>query len=131
MNDKRKGDGVPTRDDASDFLTSIKLAIEYGCCQFIGRPRTEQDLSDLNLTRSGAFEIICLLTPDCYVSGPMPDNTDPGKDVWVFGCDHEGGEVYIKLRLNPTRGGEMPRAAVWSFHKAAHPMRYPLRRGGA
>jgi len=48
--------------------------------------------------------------------------------VWVFGCEIGGTEVYIKLRL--IEGEEMPRGAVWSFHKAEHPMRYPLREGG-
>jgi len=48
----------------------------------------------------------------------------------VFGCDIAGTEVYIKLRLNPTKRGEMPRGSIWSFHKAEHPVRYPLR-GGA
>ena len=52
------------------------------------------------------------------------------KEVWIFGYNHDGTEVYVKLRLNPTRRNEMPRGAVWSFHKATHPLRYPLR-GGA
>lgn len=122
---------MATQEEASYFLTSFKLAIEYGRCQFVGRPRTDQDLSDLNMNRKEAFETICSLTPDNYSSGPLPDDTDPDKDLWVFGCDHEGFEVYVKLRLHPTPRGQMPRGAVWSFHKAEHPMRYPLRRGAA
>jgi hypothetical protein len=62
-----------------------------------GRPRTEQDLSDLGLIRKQAFDIICSLTPDCYSSGPQPDDTNHSKDVWVFGFDHDGDEIYIKL----------------------------------
>jgi hypothetical protein len=121
---------MATRAEASDFLTLFKLAIEYGRCPFIGRPRTDQDLSDLNITRNQAFELICSLTPDRYSSGPHPDDLDAAKDVWIFGYDLEGVEVYIKLRLNAAARGQMPQGAVWSFHKADHPLPYPLRQGG-
>jgi len=122
---------MATRSDAREFLASFKLAIEFDRWGFKARDRTEQDLIGLNLTRRQAAEIICSLTPDNYCRGPEPDDTDPAKEVWVFGYDHEGTEVYIKLRLNPTRGDEMPRGTVWSFHAAEHQLRYPLRGGGA
>lgn len=116
--------------EVADFLRSFKLAIEFGRCQFIGRPRTDQDLADLNLTRKQAMDIICTLTPDNYSEGPNPDDTDTNRSVWVFGCLVDSVEVYVKLRLNPTSGNALPRGSVWSFHEAEFPMRYPLR-GGA
>lgn len=125
-----QGEALPSRQEICEFLTAFKLAIDFGRCVFIQRPRTDQDLIDLNLTRPLAFEAICALSIDDYVSGPRPDDTDESKEVWIFGYDHEGTEVYVKLRLNPTRRNEIPRGAVWSFHKAAHNLRYPLR-GGA
>lgn len=125
-----RGEPSPSRQEVREFLTAFKLAIEYGRCAFIGRPRTDQDLIDLNLTRQQALEAICALTPEDYVAGPRPDDSDESKEVWIFGYNHDGTEVYVKLRLNPTRRNEMPRGAVWSFHKATHPLRYPLR-GGA
>lgn len=73
--------------------------------------------------------MICQLVPENYSSGPTPDDTDQGKEVWVFGSELEGTEVYIKLRLSPTKRGEMPRGAVWSFHEAENRMRYPLKGG--
>lgn len=121
---------MPTRQDVRDFLSSFKLAIDFRRCDFVPRQRTEQDLIDLNLTRKLALEIICSLTPESYSAGPSPDDTDASREVWVFGYDHEGVEVYIKLRLTPQPGNQLPRGAVWSFHRASHPMRYPFR-GGA
>ena len=123
-------DDISRLQEVLDFLTNFKLAIQYDRCQFIGRPDTDQNLIDLNLTRKQALEIICELTPDDYSSGPEQDDTDTEKSVWKFGYDHEGNEVYIKLRLNSTPENELPRGVVWSFHTAEHPMRYPLR-GGA
>lgn len=121
---------MPTRQDVRDFLASFKLAIDYRRCDFVPRQRTEQDLIDLNLTRKLALEIICSLTPENYSAGPSPDDTDATKEVWIFGYDHERDEVYIKLRLVPQPRNQLPRGAVWSFHRAEHPMRYPLQ-GGA
>lgn len=125
-----RGNAEPSQEEVREFLTSFKLTIDYGRCVFLGRPRTDQDLIDLNLTRQQALQAICALTPADFVDGPRPDDTDEKKEVWIFGYDHQGTEVYVKLRLNPTRRNEMPRGAVWSFHKAAHPLRYPFR-GGA
>ena len=122
---------MPTRQDVHEFLTAFKLAIDFERWQFRGRERTEQDLIDLNLTKRQAVEIICELTPANYCRGPEPDDTDSTKKVWVFGYDHEGTEVYIKLRLNQTPGQQLPRGTVWSFHAAEYPMTYPLRKGGA
>lgn len=120
--------GIPAAWDAvAAFLESFKLAIEYGRCGFKGRPRTEQDLIDLNLTHTLALDQILQLAPENYSAGPTPDDTDRTRDVWVFGCVVDETEVYIKLRLNPGKRGEMPRGTVWSFHKAEFPLRYPLR----
>ncbi|MCK4873635.1 MAG: type II toxin-antitoxin system MqsR family toxin [Phycisphaerales bacterium] len=121
---------MPIRQDVHEFLRSFKLAIDFGLCHFRDRTRTEQDLIDLNFTQRQAMEAICELTPNNYCKGPEPDDTDPSKDVWVFGYNHEGTEVYVKLRLNPRRRNEIPWAIIWSFHAAEFNMTYPLR-GGA
>lgn len=123
--------GVPTREEVHEFLRMFKVSIEFDRCSYRRRERTEQDLIALNLTRRQAAEVICELTADHYSCGPQPDDTDPSKDVWVFGYDLEGTEVYIKLRLNPTPRNQLPLGTVWSFHAAQHQLRYPLRGGGA
>ena len=122
---------MPTRQDVHEFLSSFKLAIDFERWRFRGRTCAEQDLIDLNLTQRQAMEAICDLTADHYCKGPEPDDTDPSKDVWVFGYDHEGTEVYVKLRLNLCRGNEIPWAIIWSFHAAEFAMTYPLRGGDA
>jgi len=122
---------MTTRQDVHELLTVFKLTIEFKRCHFKDRERTEQDLINLNLTQLQAMEAICELTPDNYSKGPEPDDTDLSKNIWVFGYDHEGIEVYVKLRLNPTPAQQIPRGIIWSFHQAEHPMSYPLRKGGA
>lgn len=121
---------MPTWQDVAEFLRNFKLAIDYRRCSFMSRGgRTSQDLIDLGCTQKLALEIICSLTPANYWSGPSPDDTDSTKDVWIFGYDLDGVEVYIKLRLTLPGKAGLPHGVVWSFHRAEHPMRYPLRGG--
>tara|TARA_E500000318_G_scaffold86115_1_gene82467 strand:- start:775 stop:1017 length:243 start_codon:yes stop_codon:yes gene_type:complete len=80
------------------------------------------------LTRQQAYGLIKELTPANYSRGPESDDAQPDKEVWVFGKDIDGTEVYIKLRVVETKG--IARCMVWSFHKAEYQMKYPLREDG-
>jgi hypothetical protein len=85
-------------------------------------------LSGLAITRDQAVEYLLGLTPDNDSRGPDPDDFEPQRDVWFFGCDMEGKEAYIKWALQPDeRRRTVTRAIVWSFPKAEHPMKSPLR----
>jgi len=78
--------------------------------------------------RDQAVESLLRLTPDNYCKGPDPDDFEPQRDVWFFGCDVEDTEAYIKLTLQPDRRRRtVTHAIIWAFHKAAYPMKYPLR----
>ncbi len=121
---------MTARGDASYFLQQVEIAIDCKQCQFVPRGRTDQDLARLNITRAQAFEVIKGLSPDHYVKGPEPDDHDASKEIWVFGCEVNDTEVYIKLRLITVGGRGMPRAAVYSFHEADFEMKYPLRGSG-
>ena len=124
---KDKEKKSPDYESVAQFLVDFKLAIEYGRCKFHHRPEIVQSLIDLNINPRQALEYICQLTPENYSKGPVPDDTDSRREVWIFGFDLEGTEVYIKLRLNFTKEIEIPRGMVWSFHKSKHPIRYPFR----
>jgi hypothetical protein len=60
----------------------------------------------------------------CKVSkGPEPDKDKPG-DIWIFGKEIEGKEVYIKLKIAIV--GEVRIAKCISFHIANFPLSFPL-----
>ena len=124
---------MTSRDEVVDFLYQFKSCLLLGqsFCLVKGRPENRQGLIDLGLTPDDRQELLMGLVPEDYNSGPMPDDTDATKDVWVFGKEVEGTEVYIKLRIatDPRRKGVF-RAMVWSFHPAEFPMKYPLRGEG-
>lgn len=94
------------------------------------RKKNAQALIDLGLTPNQRKEVIRLLEAKHYHQGPETDDTDPNREVWKFGYDLNGTEIYIKLRLAPIKGKvTIEQAQVWSFHKAEFPISYPLRTG--
>jgi hypothetical protein len=116
------------RQEVVEFLTSFKTAMGFGWFHFKNRQRNLQGLVDLGLSVDGAKEILAQLGVENYASGPEPEHDDPSRDVWIFGYELDGKEIYIKLRLAPdTRNKELSRAVVWSFHRAERALRYPLR----
>lgn len=57
-----------------------------------------------------------------YSAGPKPDR-DRGGDIWEFGKDIDGYEVYIKLKVASVDDAMI--AKCISFHIAQYPLKYP------
>jgi len=115
-------------DEVVSFLGLFKSCVFSDRYVLKNREKNRQGLIDLGITPDQRRETLLGLTPEDYHAGPKPDDTDDTKEVWEFGRDVEGVEVYIKLRVvqNP-RKKTVHHATVWSFHPAEHPMKYPLR----
>ena len=122
---------MATREDVVDFLHVFKGATMLDRLSVKDREKNVQALIDLGLTASRRREILLGLAPEDYVAGPKPDDTDDTKDVWEFGRNVDGDDVYIKLRVveDPKKRG-IHHALVWSFHRAEFPLKYPLGGGG-
>ncbi len=117
-----------TRRDVAEFVVQFRAAVDFGQRSIRGRQKNTQGLIDLGITEGMAWEEVKQLGPDDYVAGPMPDDTDESKKVWVFGTVINGTEAYIKLRLARVPGKQhVYHAVVWSFHPAEHTLNYPLR----
>jgi len=121
---------MASRDEVEGFLREVSGNIELGRCTLNYRAKNWDALPELGLTLNQAWQAIQRLTADNYSAGPKRDDTDPTKEVWIFGYEQEGKEVYIKLRLaQDPRRGTVKNLFVWSFHRAEHAMKYPLRGG--
>ncbi len=113
------------------FLTSFKQKIEvFGILFRDDRPKNRTALIDLELSRlerleivKSILEIVKSIKVEDYSEGPLTDELNLGSEMWVFGKDVNGDEVYIKVTL----GGFNGRTICISFHKAEHPMNYPLK----
>jgi len=111
------------------FLDQFRLCIEFGAkVHFRQTPKNIQGLLKLNMTQSQAIDRVCRLTRLDYCGGPETDRDEDGKEVWFFGCVESGTEVYIKLRLDPSRPFDKP--VIRSFHPAEYPLCFHLK-GGA
>lgn len=123
---------MASRDDVVGFLNLFKGCTMLDLLHVRDRAKNRQALIDLEITSDERKETLLGLEPANYVAGPKPDDTDDTKEVWEFGKDVEGTEVYIKLRVvQDSRRKNVYHATVWSFHPAEYSMKYPLRGGGS
>jgi len=122
---------MTTRNEVVDFLNLFKGCLMLDRCHVMNREKNRQGLIHLSMTAAERREILLQLTPEDYCAGPKPDDTDDTKEVWEFGKEVAGMEVYIKLRVvQDPRRQTVYRATIWSFHPAEHQMRYPYGDGG-
>ncbi len=71
-------------------------------------------------------DIVKTITPKDYSEGPIRNMLNRFGDLWVFGKDVKGQEVYIKICYGlPNRS-----TICISFHVAEFPMNYPYKKGG-
>ncbi|MBU6342850.1 MAG: hypothetical protein KGS48_15260 [Bacteroidetes bacterium] len=58
-----------------------------------------------------------------YSEGPISDVVNGGPDLWIFGKEIKGKEVYIKITLGQPNN---PTICI-SFHFSNFPMYYPFK----
>ena len=114
------------REEVEVFLQSFHEKVEvFGILFRDDRAKNRNALFDLDITRFERMEVIKSIESEDYSEGPITDELNHGSEMWVFGKDVKDIEVYIKI----TMGGFNGRSICISFHRAEHPMNYPLKRG--
>ena len=108
----------------SQFLKRFKALVSEGEFLIVRRQANIQGIIDIGLTLEGCKQEILDLSIENYSSGPEPDRDYPG-DIWVFGKDVLGQEVYFKLKIDEFDAAEQ--AVCISLHPALHPLDYPLK----
>ena len=82
-------------------------------------------LPDLGLTEAGVKREVLDLALNDYCRGPeADDNRLERGNVYVFGKEIDGTEVYIKLKI--AHAGEQKIAKCLSFHTAGKRLQYPF-----
>ncbi len=111
--------------DVRDFLLEFKQVATGGSgIDIVPRTETRSTLARLGLTKANLEEILLGLSVTDYCRGPDPDRDRPG-NLWIFGYEVEGHEVYIKLKV--AQAGDKRIAKCISFHIARFPLQYPHR----
>lgn len=63
------------------------------------------------------------LAAEDYVQGPVVDELNKLGEMWVFGKDVRGREIYIKVMIHSA----ISQTICISFHFAEHPLVYPFK----
>lgn len=115
---------MATRREVEEFLSQFKVKLNIWGIVFIdGRDKNMQALTDLNITPTERVEEVKTIQVEHYSEGPIRDLLNDYGEMWVFGKDVKGIETYIKI----TVGKPNMKTICISFHRAEHPMEYPLK----
>ena len=115
---------MTTQQEVDKFLNQFKVKLEiFGIIFRNDRGKNIQTLVDLNITELERLQIVKTIEVTDFSEGPIVDTLNNGTDLWVFGKDVKGQEVYIKISM----GLPNNRTICISFHIAEYPMSYPFR----
>lgn len=111
-----------TIDDVKNFLNSMNVKIDIYGMVFAERQRCQETMRMLGINAIVAKSIIKTLEATDF-SKYFDDTTQWGCDLWAFGKDINGEEIYIKIGVGlPNR-----QTVCVSFHKADFPIQYPFK----
>ncbi len=112
------------RSEVESFLAAFHTKVKvFGIIFRDDRAKNRNALFDLDISGLERSEVIKNIEADDYSEGPITDELNNGTEMWVFGKDINGIEVYIKI----TMGGINGRTVCISFHRADYPMKYPFK----
>ena len=113
-----------TIDDVKLFLEQFNIKAQvFGILFRDDRPKNRAALVQLELSHLQRELVIKSLQVQDYVEGPVVDELNKMGEMWVFGKDVKGHEIYIKITL----GYENGQTICISFHIAEHPLVYPYK----
>lgn len=119
---------MTSRGDVELFLDSFHAKMKiFGILYRDDRGKNQRTLEELEIVPAYRKVIIENLNAEDYIEGPVIDTLNRLGELWVFGKDVRGREIYIKIALG-MQGGQ---TICISFHIAEHPLKYPFKRGGA
>ena len=114
-----------TKEDVEQFLKRLKEKIKIFNIVFRDdRGKNMQTLAALEITPTYRKQVILNIDAEDYSEGPIVDTLNRMGEMWVFGKDVKGHEVYIKMTLGLPNSNTI----CISFHIAEHPMNYPFKK---
>ena len=118
---------IATLAEIQKFLNDFHQKVEVFDIFFLDdREKNRDSIPELDIVLGARKQVIQSLTVNDYSEGPITNLLNKWGDLWVFGKDIKGQEVYIKIAY----GIPNARAICISFHLAEFPMTYPYKKGG-
>ncbi len=113
-----------TKKQIESFLEEFRTKMNiFGLLFRDDRGKNQKALEELEIVPSYRKIIIENLKAEDYIQGPVIDELNRIGEMWVFGKDIKGREVYIKIMIVDTTG----QTICISFHIAEHPLVYPFK----
>lgn len=110
--------------DVQAFLEGFKVKLDiWGIIFRDDRGKNFQTLLDLDLRPKDRIAILKQIATKDFVEGPIESMLYKRINMWVFGKQVKGEEVYIKISIGP----ENESTLCISFHIAEHGLNYPFR----
>ena len=118
---------IATIAEIQKFLNDFHQKVEVFDIFFMDdREKNRKALPELDIRAFQRKEIIKTITVDDYSEGPIKNLLNSWGDLWVFGKDYKGQEIYIKICYGIPNSSTI----CVSFHPAEFPMNYPYKKGG-
>ncbi len=113
-----------TKEDVERFLENFYVKVKVFGIRFRDdRDKNRNTLLELEISPRLRETVVMSLKWNDYSEGPITDELNHHGEMWVFGKDVKGSEIYIKI----TMGRPDSHTICISFHKAEYPMSYPLK----
>ena len=110
--------------EVEQFLNQFKAKLKVFDVVYINREKNTQALLDLEILSDDRRKTLENLEVRDYCEGPLEETMHDAKsNMWVFGKQIKGTEVYIKI----TMGLQSRPVICISFHPAEHNLNYPFK----
>ena len=114
---------VVTKEEIQYFLDQFHAKMKiFDIMYRDDRGKNNRALEELEIVPSYRKVIIENLMVEDYVEGPVVDTLNHFGEMWVFGKDVKGREVYIKIMISNVNG----QTICISFHLAEVKLSYPF-----
>lgn len=115
-----------TKKEVDAFLKEFKERAKLFDIVYVdSKPNNVDTLTALDITHKDRDKYVLSLEPEDYCQGPDKNDYPGQNDVWVFGKQINGHEVYIKVFINAKFN--RPNVCI-SFHIAKFSLTYPLKK---
>ena len=106
------------------FLSQFKVKLDiWGIFFLDNREKNKLTMAQMNFRQLDRLNVVKSIEVEDYSEGPIRDQLNGFGEMWVFGKDVDGQEIYIKITL----GKPGSKTICISFHIAEHPMQYPFK----
>lgn len=112
---------LASRNEVQNFISRFLPKFEIWGVIFLDMEKNNEALKALGISNMIREEVIKSIEVDDYVQTIIQEASFG--DMWVFGKDYKGTELYIKIAM----GKPDEKTICISFHKAEYPLQYAYK----